>query len=132
MLNTFVIFLSNILSEVVASVVDEKMSGLARLGVHLVLNILLSVLASVVLMAYSRRREYHADAGAAQFMATPTHMISALRKLEDVFVQKKYSVKSGATANLMIFGDLKGMFRSHPTTQQRVEALQSGAYVSGV
>lgn len=120
------------LSQVVASLVKEEISGLVRFGVHIFFNMVLGVLASLVLMSFSRRREYHADAGAAQFMATPTHMIAALRKLDMAFQTNKYQLKNNATANLMIFGDLKGMFRSHPTVDQRVEALQSGAYQSGV
>jgi heat shock protein HtpX len=83
-------------------------------------------------MSFSRRREYHADAGAAQMMQTPTHMIAALRKLDTAFSTKGYQLKNNATANLMIFGELRGMLRSHPTVEQRIAALESGQYVSGV
>ncbi len=131
-LNTFVIFLSNTLSRVVAAAMDEEYSGLVRFGLHLLFNILLSMLASLVLMSYSRRREYYADAGAAQFMSTPTHMIAALRKLDTAFATHKYEATNDATSHLMIFGDIKGMFRSHPTTQQRIEALQNGSYQSNI
>lgn len=131
-LNAFVIFFSHVLSNIVASLVDEKTSWLVRLGIHLLFNIVLSMLASMILMSFSRRREYHADAGAAQMMHTPTPMISALRKLDTAFTTHKHQLKNNATANMMIFGELRGMFRSHPTVEQRVEALQSGQYASGV
>ncbi|USN57444.1 MAG: M48 family metalloprotease [Candidatus Peribacteria bacterium] len=106
-MNAFIIFFSNVLSNIVASLVDDKISGLVRLGLHIFFNIVLGVLASLVLMSYSRKREYHADAGAAEFMHTPTPMIAALRKLDTAFQTKKYQLKENATSQLMIFGDLK-------------------------
>jgi heat shock protein HtpX len=120
------------LARVVSAFVDERLSILAYYGIVFAFDMILGLLASLVLMRFSRHREYHADAGAAQFMGSPIAMIGALRSLEKAFAARKYDVKENAVSHLMIFGEAKKRLRSHPTTEQRIRALESGQYSSGV
>jgi Zn-dependent protease with chaperone function len=76
-------------------------------------------------MFYSRQREYHADAGSARLRNDKHAMIAALRKLDMVSGKKK--TKQDAFAMLKISGGKTRMniFRSHPTTKQRIDALEA-------
>jgi heat shock protein HtpX len=87
---------------------------------------ILSIFASIILMRYSRQREFRADAGAARYVGTQ-HMIDALRTL-GTFHQKKS--KQDAFAMMKISGGKTWMniFRSHPSMEKRIDALQNLQY----
>jgi len=61
-LNTFVIFISRSIANIISNFLDEELSWIAHLAVVIVLEILFGLLASLVLMAFSRHREFRADA----------------------------------------------------------------------
>jgi heat shock protein HtpX len=81
--NTFVIFLSRVIGSIVDRAVfrTENGHGPAFFIVSLVAQLILGVLASIIVMWFSRQREFRADAGGAQ-LAGREKMISALQRLK--------------------------------------------------
>lgn len=126
-LNTFVIFLSRIIGFVVDRVVfkTRRGTGPAYFIVSIIAQIFLSVLASMIVAWFSRRREYRADAGAAG-LAGRSKMIAALRRLDAgnepsaLPAQMAASGISGKRAQ-----GLRKLFMSHPPIAQRIAALES-------
>ena len=125
--NTFVIFFSRIIGHVVDRVVfkTERGYGPAYFITSIVAQIFLSILASMIVMWFSRRREFRADAGGAD-LAGRQKMIAALQRLGGV---KEPRDLPGEFAAFGISGGpghgLKQLFLSHPPLEQRIAALQS-------
>ena len=126
-INTFVIFLSRVIGHVVDRVVfkTERGYGPAYFVVSIVAQIFLSILASMIVMWFSRRREFRADAGGAS-LAGRGKMIGALQALQR---QHEPHDLPGEFAAFGISGGLgngiKKLFMSHPPLEQRITALQS-------
>lgn len=117
-LNTFVIFFSRI----VASLIKEKseMGDIAYFVIILVCQFVFGLLASIILMWFSRYREYHADAGSAKHVGAPK-MIAALKKLGSIESQDDLPKELNA------FGINRGkdsIFSTHPSINNRILALQ--------
>ncbi|NLO11883.1 MAG: protease HtpX [Candidatus Cloacimonetes bacterium] len=127
LVNTFVMFLARILAAVLDSALkdDEGKGGLGFIGYRLVVMLLQNVLfllAYIPVSAYSRHREYRADAGSAKLVG-PAAMISALRALEQNVSPP--SPKRMATDMAMIHNKRKvSLFATHPTIEDRVQRLQ--------
>jgi heat shock protein HtpX len=125
--NTFVIFLSRVVGHVVDRVVfkTERGYGPAYYITSIVSQILLSILASMIVMWFSRRREFRADAGGAKLSA-PGKMIGALRALQR---NQQPEEMPGALAAFGIAGGtgggLKRLFLSHPPLAERIAALEA-------
>ena len=125
--NTFVIFLSRVIGHVVDRVVfkTERGYGPAYYIVSIVAQIFLSILASMIVMWFSRRREFRADVGGAS-LAGRGKMIGALQALQR---QHEPHDLPGEFAAFGISGGLgsgiKKLFMSHPPLEQRIAALQS-------
>ena len=125
--NTFVIFLSRVIGHVVDRVVfkTERGYGPAYFVVSIVAQIFLSFLASMIVMWFSRRREFRADAGGAS-LAGRGKMIGALQALQR---QHEPHDLPGEFAAFGISGGLgsgiKKLFMSHPPLEQRIATLQS-------
>jgi heat shock protein HtpX len=124
--NAFAMFFSRILANIIASNVDEKFRSITRFAVTILGDIAFTLLGSIVVNYYSRRREFRADAGSAQF-ASKEKMILALRKLQSVY-ELPIPPDQTATATLMISnrngGGLGGLFMTHPRLEDRIDALQ--------
>lgn len=131
-LNTFVIFLARVLATVVDGALggrrDEREGGgLIYFVTVLVLEILFGVLATLIVMAFSRRREYRADAGGAQ-LAGRQHMIDALRALQRGEGEplpgqlRAFGIHDGTGR-----GVLRLLFMSHPPLEDRIAALEAHA-----
>jgi len=126
-LNAVVLFAS----QIVGSVVDGLLSGKNRrsrgFGIGYVLSrylcqIVLGVAASVVVMAFSRHREYAADAGSANLLGSPQPMIAALRRLSNL----KPGVLPDSLKAMGIGGrSMKSLLASHPALDDRIRALES-------
>jgi heat shock protein HtpX len=129
-LNTFVIFLSYVAGILVDSFLrrgsDDRGPGMGSFAVRIVAQLVFGMLASLIVMAFSRRREFRADAGGAR-LAGPPKMIAALERL-----------RAGATAplpgGLAAFGISGGrpggftrFFLSHPPLEERIARLRAGA-----
>lgn len=125
--NTFVVFLSRIIGHVVDRVVfkTERGYGPAYFITSIVAQIFLSILASMIVMWFSRRREFRADAGGSQ-LAGREKMVAALRRL-----QQASGEQESLPSELAAFGiaggvghGLKRLFLSHPPLAERIAALQ--------
>jgi len=124
--NTFVIFLSRVIGHTVDRVVfkTERGYGPAYYITSIVAQIFLSILASMIVMWFSRRREFRADSGGAS-LAGRHRMIAALQALkrghepEDLPGQMAAFGISGGIGTGM-----KRLFMSHPPLDERIQALQ--------
>ena len=79
--NTFVVFLARIVSSMIARSNDGSSSQGTYFLVSMVLQVVFGFLASIIVMWFSRQREYRADAGAAKLVGAPK-MIAALQRLK--------------------------------------------------
>ncbi|NTW69357.1 MAG: protease HtpX [Chlorobiaceae bacterium] len=128
-LNTFVIFLSRIVAYGVDSFIrgDEDESGRPGIGYwisSIVCEILFGILASIVVMYFSRKREYRADAGAAALMGDRRPMIDALHALGNL---QAGQLPKEMAASGIAGGGMMALFSSHPTLESRIAALQSAS-----
>ena len=80
----------------------------------------LGLLGSMLVMAFSRYREYRADAGAAEALGSPVPMINALARLGG----QPTSELPGAVKGFGINGGIGSLFASHPSIEQRIKALR--------
>lgn len=122
-MNTFVVFISRLVGWVVDRQIlrnEEDGPGIGYFVTSIVLDIALGFLAGIVVAAFSRHREFRADAGAAHLMGNPQHMIEALQRLGTMQpAELPASVKG-----LGISGGIGSLFASHPSIEERVEALR--------
>ena len=121
--NTFVYFFASIIGHLVDRVVfkTERGYGPAYYITQMVAQIALSILASMLVMWFSRYREFRADAGGAQ-LAGRQKMISALRALQR---SHEPAQMPGELAAFGINGGgVRKLFMSHPPLEERIEALQ--------
>ena len=126
--NTFVIFLSRAIGHVVDRVVfkTERGYGPAYYITSIVSQIFLSILASMIVMWFSRRREFRADAGGAT-LAGRDKMIGALQALQRAHEPKDMPGQLAAFGiSGGVGGGLKRLFMSHPPLEERIEALRAG------
>ena len=125
--NTFVIFLSRVIGHTVDRVVfkTERGYGPAYFITSIVAQVFLSIIASTIVMWFSRRREFRADAGGAE-LAGRQKMISALQALQRRAEPQDLPGEFAAFGINGGFGaGLKRLFMSHPPLQERIAALQS-------
>ncbi|MGR9043966.1 MAG: protease HtpX [Gammaproteobacteria bacterium] len=123
-LNTFVYFFASIIGHVVDRVVfkTERGYGPAYYVTQIVMQIVLSILASMLVMWFSRYREFRADAGGAK-LAGREKMISALRALQRAHEPAELP---GELAAFGIHGGgMQRLFMSHPPLEERIAALQN-------
>ena len=81
----------------------------------------LGVLASLVVMWFSRKREYAADAGSAKLLGSPSPMIAALRRLGNL----QPGVLPDSLKAFGISGKKTSIWATHPSLEDRIEALQN-------
>ena len=126
--NTFVTFIARVVAFFVDQALrkdDEESSapGMAYMVTAMVCDLVFGVLASMVVMYFSRQREFRADAGAARLLGTPQPMIAALQRLGGM--EPEPLPQSIATAG--IAGGRSGWgaaFASHPSIEERIAALR--------
>jgi len=123
LMNTFVYFVARIIARPIME--RNYWMGFA---VYMALQFILSILAMIPICWFSRRREYRADAYAAEALGAE-HMVSALQKLE-VLSQQNAVQHQGehreedALATMKIYGGFSGLFATHPPIAERVAALR--------
>jgi heat shock protein HtpX len=125
--NTFVIFLSRVVGFAVDRLVfrTERGVGPGYFITSIVAQIIFSILASTIVMWFSRQREFRADAGAARLSGAP-NMIAALERLKTT---PEEPLPDALAAFGISGGPGKGFarfFRSHPTLDDRIARLKSG------
>ncbi|AKZ65852.1 protease HtpX [Candidatus Palibaumannia cicadellinicola] len=133
--NTFVIFISRFIAQLVASFIgssreEENSDGnqLVYVITSTLLELIFGVLASIIVLWFSRYREFHADAGSAKLVGSDK-MIAALQKLKTSYEPQE----SNSLIAFCINGPKKSfseLFMSHPPLDKRIEALLSGTYLS--
>jgi heat shock protein HtpX len=126
--NTFVIFLSRIIGHLVDRVVfkTERGHGPAFWIATIVAELVLGILASIIVMWFSRYREFRADAGGAS-LAGRQKMIAALRRLQSTVAQPHLPDQLAAFGISGGIGSgIKRLFMSHPPLEERIAALESG------
>jgi heat shock protein HtpX len=127
-LNTFVIFFSRVIGYLVDRVVFkvERGQGPAFWITSIVAQLVLGILASIIVMWFSRQREFRADAGGAN-LAGRNKMIAALERLQLNYGQPPMlpdQVKAFGISGVTGWG-LKRLFMSHPPLDERIAALRS-------
>lgn len=125
--NAFAMFFSRILAGLVASNVEERYREIVRFAVTILGDIAFTLLGSIVVNYFSRRREFRADAGGAKY-SSRENMIAGLQKLRAVY-ELPIPPEQGATATLMISnrdkkGTIAALFATHPPLEERIAALQ--------
>ena len=124
--NTFVLFFSRVIGYTVDKVVFKTRQGTgpAFFITMIISELLLGILASIVVMWFSRQREYRADIGGGQ-LAGNQKMIAALQRLKS---QYESSALPKSIAALGISGEqgmgLKELFSTHPSLDDRIARLQ--------
>jgi len=125
--NTFVIFLARVVGHFVDRVVfkNEQGHGPAFWITTIVAEIVFAILASIIVMWFSRQREFRADAGGAR-LAGREKMISALEKLRAVHTPSQMPDQMAAFGIRGGMGQgLKKLFMSHPPLEERIMALKA-------
>jgi heat shock protein HtpX len=126
--NTFVVFLSRIIGHIVDRVIlkNERGHGIGYFVTVMIAQMVLSILASTIVMYFSRKREFIADTGGAD-LAGHQNMINALKRL----AQKE---PEALPEQLAAFGidekpksGLSQLWTSHPPIEARIEALEKRA-----
>jgi heat shock protein HtpX len=124
--NTFVIFLARVVGHTVDRVVfkNEEGHGPAFWVTTIVAEIVFGLLATIIVMHFSRQREFRADAGGAR-LAGREHMIGALQRL----MQRQPGALPDKMAAFGIAGGkaagLKKLFMTHPPLEERIAALKA-------
>ena len=127
-LNTFVIFLSRMVANVINNFLrsDDGEGGLGFMGyiaVTIVLELILGMFAALIVMWFSRRREFTADKGAA-YLTSKEKMVGALRRLQAHHEPSHLPDQVAAFGIRPKQGGLASLFRSHPPLEERIAALQ--------
>ncbi len=126
--NTFVVFLSRVIGHVVDRVIlkNQRGHGIGYFVTVIFAQIILSILAAIIVMYFSRKREFVADTGGAD-LAGHQNMINALKRL----AQKE---PEPLPEQLAAFGigekpkkGLMHLWSSHPPLEDRIEALEKRA-----
>jgi heat shock protein HtpX len=122
--NTFVVFLSRVVGYFVDKAIfkTERGVGPGYYVTVIVCEIVFGILASLIVMWFSRYREFKADAGAAALMGSPRPMIGALRRLGGL-----EPAPLPETIRALGISDRPGwmaLFSSHPPIEQRIAALE--------
>jgi len=127
--NTFVIFFARVIAGVIDNATrsnsqnGQGLGGIAYFAIVMVLELVFGILASIIVMWFSRQREFRADAGAAKLVGAHK-MVAALRRLQG-------APESTLDGSMMAFGiqtkrSFSELFMSHPPLAKRIQALRQG------
>jgi len=123
--NTFVVFLSRIVGTIVDRAVfrTERGIGPGYFITVIVCQIVFGLLASIIVMWFSRQREFRADRGSAEYLGTARPMINALARLGGL--EPGALPQSIRAMGISDRPSWMGLFSSHPPIEQRIAALQA-------
>lgn len=124
--NTFVMFLSRVIGHVVDKVVfkTERGQGPAFFVTMIVAELVLGILASIIVMWFSRQREFRADRGGAS-LAGRQKMIGALQALQRAHPAPLPDKMAAFGIAGGVGGGIKRLFMTHPPLEERIAALQA-------
>lgn len=127
--NTFVLFLSRVIGHLVDRAVFkvERGHGPAYFITTIIAQVVLGILASMIVMWFSRFREFRADEGGAK-LAGNHKMIAALKRLNSAHENSDLPEQLSAFGiSGKVSDGLKKLFMSHPPLEERIAALQKSA-----
>lgn len=125
--NTFVIFASRVVGHVIDRVIlkNQRGYGIGYFIATMVAQVVFGILASTIVMYFSRRREFAADAGAAK-LAGSEKMVAALQRLQVLHQPSRLPEQMAAFGiNGGMAEGFKKLFLSHPPLEERIAALRS-------
>jgi len=124
--NTFVVFLSRVIGHLVDRVIlkNNQGHGIGYFVSVIVAQVVLSILASTIVMYFSRQREYIADTGGAD-LAGHQNMINALKRLGQV--EPEALPEQMAAFGINDKAGIMALFSSHPPILSRIKALEERA-----
>ena len=124
--NTFVMFFSRVIGYLIDKIVfkTERGNGPAFFVTMIIAELVLGILASIIVMWFSRRREFRADQGGAS-LAGRRNMISALEKLNALHPQPLPEKMAAFGIAGGVGGGLKRLFMTHPPLEERIAALKA-------
>ena len=131
--NTFVIFFSRVTGHIVDRAIfkNERGHGLGFWITTIMAEIVMGILASIIVMWFSRQREFRADKGAAR-LAGRENMIAALESLRRSVEQPHLPEQLSAFGiSGRGGGGIRHLFMTHPPLEERIEALRGGVVGSG-
>ncbi|MEO5329700.1 MAG: protease HtpX [Magnetococcus sp. THC-1_WYH] len=131
-LNTFVILLARVIGGIVDGLLSKQDEegestsggGIAYFITSMIAEIILGVLASIVVMWFSRKREFRADVGGAK-LAGRNNMIAALERLQQSTITPQLPAEAAAFGISGNQGSFMALFASHPPLETRIQALQN-------
>lgn len=140
--NTFVIFASRLIARFVSGMLNNsddpetnnnhhhRGNPIVYFVVSTILELVFGILASIITMWFSRRREFYADAGSAKLVGKEK-MISALQRLKTSYEpQEPSSIIAFCINGKSKQSILSELFMSHPPLEKRIEALFKNQYLS--
>ncbi|WP_343154013.1 protease HtpX [Buchnera aphidicola] len=136
-INTFVIFISRIVSQILNSIFsgnndendESEKHPFILFIISTILEIIFGMLASIVIMWFSRHREFYADASSAKLVGREK-MIAALNKIKSSYEEAPQ--ESDSIIAFCINGKSKSklaLFASHPSIEKRIQALNNKKYM---
>ncbi len=124
-LNAFVIFFSRVIASVLANAgrdrTERRSGGGTYVLLVMVFQVVLGILASLIVFAHSRKREYAADAGSAQLLGSPSPMIAALQRLGNL---QPGVLPDSLKAMGIAAGERTSIWSTHPSLADRIAALR--------
>jgi heat shock protein HtpX len=123
--NTFVVFLSRVVAFFVDRIVfrTERGTGPGYFITMIAAQLLFGVLASMIVAWYSRRREFRADAGSAEYLGSPQPMMNALARLGGLTPGQLPKALTGF--GITDKAGIAALFATHPPIEDRIRALQA-------
>ncbi len=125
--NTFVIFASRVVGHIVDRVIlkNDRGHGIGFFISSMIAQVVFGILASTIVMYFSRVREFKADAGAAE-LAGSEKMVAALQRLQSIHQPSRLPEQMAAFGINGGFADgFKKLFLSHPPLEERIAALRA-------
>lgn len=125
-LNAFVLIFARVIAHIAATAGNgerRRSSAPIYFLVYFAAQIVLSVLASLIVFWFSRRREYAADAGSAKLLGSPSSMIAALRRLGNL---QPGVLPDSLKAMGIAEGKRTSIWSTHPSLEDRINALTFG------
>lgn len=124
-LNTFVVFFARIVSNIIASRLDEWLSWFAYMWVNILLQMVFWLLATPIAMKFSRYREFRADEGSARFVGKDKMIawLEALKRMQSMASDDNSKLATMKVSTKSRWG-LMSLFSSHPDLDDRIKALE--------
>ncbi|WP_343182862.1 protease HtpX [Buchnera aphidicola (Neophyllaphis podocarpi)] len=132
-MNTIVFFLSNIVSQILLATIlqnkeESKNNKYLYFVISFIMELTFGLIASIIVMWFSRKREFYADAGSAKIVGK-NKMLSVLYKMKEE--QNNNIINNKLISTFLIYGKSKSFFNlfvTHPSIDKRIKALKNNLY----